>query len=411
MSDALPRPGTRPLGCFASLALTALLVAGSSAVGVLVGLRWAALQEGRRSEAAAPALPDRGKDAEARAPTSSPATRPTPTAVVPRGDLAAWERTTVEIFRRAAPSVVFITRLTSRWDPFRRNVFEIPAGTGSGIVWDRQGHVVTNFHVIQGASGARVTLEDGSTWPARLVGGHPDKDLAVLRIEAPAERLHPIAIGSSKDLVVGQAVFAVGNPFGLDHTLSTGVVSGLDREIRSVGGRPIYGAIQTDAAINPGNSGGPLLDSAGRLIGINTMIYSPSGASAGVGFAIPVDTVRRVVDQLIRYGRVVRPVLGVRLDTGHLAARLGVRGVVVVGVVPGGPAAKAGVRPAGLDPRTGRIFLGDVIVGLAGKPVDGYEALMRVLDELQPGQRVDLELERDGERRKVEVTLAAAPDR
>ncbi len=393
-------PLSGALGCALALGSTVLVAALSTAIGVRVGLRWA------REQAASTAPPTPRPSAP---PSAAPESTPRTTVVQPRGELADWERTTVEIFRETAPSVVFITTLRTRWDPFRRNIFEIPAGTGSGIVWDRQGHVVTNFHVIQGASGARVTLEDGSVWPARLVGSHPNKDLAVLHIEAPPERLRPVSLGTSRDLVVGQAVFAVGNPFGLDHTLSTGVVSGLDREIRSVGGRPIYGAIQTDAAINPGNSGGPLLDSAGRLIGINTMIYSPSGASAGVGFAIPVDTVVRVVDQLVRFGRVVRPVLGVRLDTGHLAARLGVQGVVVLGVVPGGPAARAGVRPAGLDPRSGRLRLGDVIVGLAGRPVPDYEALERILDELEPGQQVELTLDREGERRTVQVRLAAAP--
>ncbi len=395
-------------GCLLSLGFTVVVAALGTAIGVQVGLRWAAERVQReRPERVSRAVASSSRSV--RSESAPPPDHDANAMVRPRGSLADWERTTVEIFRKAAPSVVFITTLRTRWDPFRRNIFEIPSGTGSGIVWDRRGHVVTNFHVIQGASGARVTLDDGSVWPARLVGSHPNKDLAVLHIEAPTERLRPIVVGSSKDLSVGQAVFAVGNPFGLDHTLSTGVVSGLDREIRSVGGRPIYGAIQTDAAINPGNSGGPLLDSAGRLIGINTMIYSPSGASAGVGFAIPVDTVVRVVGQLIRFGRVVRPVLGLRLDTGQLAARLGIRGVVVLGVVPGGPADRAGVRPASVDPLSGRLRLGDVIVGLAGRDVEDYEALERRLDELEPGQRVQLVLERDGARRTVQVRLAAVP--
>ncbi|MBZ0121385.1 MAG: trypsin-like peptidase domain-containing protein, partial [Sandaracinaceae bacterium] len=216
---------------------------------------------------------------------------PAPVVVTPRGDLSDAEQATVQLFENAAPSVVYITALSVRADYLRRNLLEIPEGTGSGFLWDDRGHVVTNFHVIRGADGARVTLADHSTWPAELVGVAAEKDIAVLRIRAPREVLRALPIGASHDLQVGQHVFAIGNPFGLDHTLSTGVISGLEREIMSVGNRPIQGVIQTDAAINPGNSGGPLLDSAGRLIGMNTSIVSPSGSSAGIGFAVPVDTI------------------------------------------------------------------------------------------------------------------------
>ena len=223
--------------------------------------------------------------------------------VVARGDLAADEQATIEIFRRASPSVVHITTLVTRKDAIGLNLFQIPKGTGTGFVWDRDGHIVTNYHVIQGGSGARVKLADNSTWTARLVGASPDNDLAVLFIKAPDTRLRPLLLGASANLQTGQKVFAIGNPFGLDHTLTTGVISALGREIESVNRRTIKDMIQTDAAINPGNSGGPLLDSAGLLIGVNTAIYSPSGAFAGIGFAIPSDRVNRVVTGLIRGDR------------------------------------------------------------------------------------------------------------
>ncbi|HTP50889.1 MAG TPA: trypsin-like peptidase domain-containing protein, partial [Anaeromyxobacteraceae bacterium] len=237
------------------------------------------------------------------------APRAAPRPVVARGDLAADEQANVALFKQASPSVVYITTLTRRLVGYF-DVTEVPQGTGSGFIWDASGHVVTNFHVIQGASAARITLHDQSEWPATLVGASPDQDIAVLRIAAPRGRLAPILLGRSADLQVGQRVFAIGNPFGLDFTLTTGIVSALGRSIPSLTGRKIEDVIQTDAAINPGNSGGPLLDSAGRLIGVNTQIASPSGGSAGIGFAVPVDTVNRVVPQLIEHGRVTRPRLG-----------------------------------------------------------------------------------------------------
>jgi S1-C subfamily serine protease len=226
--------------------------------------------------------------------------------VTPRGPLAADELANIEVFKRLSPSVVHITTLEVARDFFSRSVQQVPRGTGTGFVWDSQGHVVTNFHVIQGGDAARVTLADQSTHRATLVGAFPDRDLAVLKINLPRERLHPIPVGTSRDLQVGQKVYAIGNPFGLDQTLTTGIVSALNREIDSVNQRTIRGVIQTDAAINPGNSGGPLLDSAGRLIGVNTAIYSPSGGSAGIGFAIPVDEVNRIVPRLIKEGRITR---------------------------------------------------------------------------------------------------------
>ncbi len=338
------------------------------------------------------------------APLRSP---PAPVLVTPRGDLSEAERATVALFANASPSVVFITKLSVRVDPFRRNAMAFPEGTGSGFVWDTSGHVVTNFHVIAGADAARVTLGDASVWDAALVGAYPEKDIAVLRIRAPADQLSPLPVGTSADLQVGQHVFAIGNPFGLDHTLSSGVISGLGREIMSIGQRPIQGVIQTDAAINPGNSGGPLLDSAGRLIGVNTAIYSPSGASAGVGFAVPVDAVRRVVAQLISTGRVERAGLGVQLDEGALARRLGLRGLLVLGLVEGSGAAQAGLIPTRRDPITGTLLLGDVIVAVDAEPVADALDLYRILDRREVADVVTVTVIRDGERLGLPVRLGS----
>ncbi len=226
-----------------------------------------------------------------------------PRTVAPRGDLAADEQSTIELFQRASPSVVYITTLARQRHPWTRNVLQVPKGTGSGFIWDDRGHIVTNWHVLEGASAARVRLSDQSVYNAVLVGGSADHDLAVLKIRAPFRSLVPVPLGTSRDLQVGQKVFAIGNPFGLDQTLTTGIISALNRTLSGVGERPIERMIQTDAAINPGNSGGPLLDSAGRLIGVNTAIYSPSGAYAGIGFAVPVDTVNQVVPRLIANSR------------------------------------------------------------------------------------------------------------
>ncbi|MBX3248932.1 MAG: trypsin-like peptidase domain-containing protein [Myxococcales bacterium] len=340
----------------------------------------------------------------------APAPPPAPVVVTPRGDLSEIERSTVELFARASPSVVFITKLAVRVDPFRRNAMAFPEGTGSGFLWDASGHVVTNFHVIAGADAARVTLGDASVWGAQLVGAYPEKDIAVLRIDAPADQIRPLPVGTSADLQVGQHVFAIGNPFGLDHTLSSGVISGLGREIMSIGGRPIQGVIQTDAAINPGNSGGPLLDSAGRLVGVNTAIYSPSGASAGVGFAVPVDTVRRVVTQLIETGRVERAGLGVQIDEGMLSRRLALRGALVIGVVEGSGAAAAGLVPTMRDPSTGAIVLGDLIVAIDGQPIGNSLDLYRVLDRHEVSDEVTVTVVRDGQRREVRVRLSPVVD-
>jgi len=332
--------------------------------------------------------------------------RATPRSATPRAQLGAEEKATIALFRQASPSVVNITTLAVAQDFFTLNLLQIPRGTGSGFVWDSNGNIITNFHVIQDASAAQVTLADQSTWKARVVGVAPDKDIAVLRIDAPANRLRPIPIGTSKDLQVGQSVLAIGNPFGLDQTLTTGVISALGREIESVTRRPIQGVIQSDAAINPGNSGGPLLDSAGRLIGVNTAIYSPSGASAGIGFAIPVDTVNRIVPELIRYGKVIRPGIGVQIAEDQIAQRLGIQGALVVDVNKGSAAERAGLRPTKRD-SLGKIRLGDVIVGVNGKKVESANDLFLALEDRKVGETVALSLLRDNKPAQARVTLEA----
>jgi len=281
----------------------------------------------------------------------------------------------------------------------------VPQGSGSGFIWDKKGHVVTNYHVIRGASDLRVTLGDQSVFEAEVVGFDEDKDVAVLHIDAPSENLRPLPVGMSYDLLVGQKVFAIGNPFGLDHTLTTGVISGLRREISSAStGRPIQDVIQTDAAINPGNSGGPLLDSSGNLIGINTAIYSPSGASSGVGFSIPVDTVSGIVEQIIKYGKVTRPVLGISFAPEQSVEQLGVSGVLVLDAPPNGPAGKAGLKATTRD-TFGRLVLGDVITSMNGKKISNGSDLYKILDRCKVGDTVQLEVLRGDQKVGVDVTL------
>ena len=325
--------------------------------------------------------------------------------VTARGDLAGDEQNTIDIFRNAAPSVVYITSIAVRRNLFSLNVYEIPQGTGSGFIWDRQGRIVTNFHVISDASRLEATLADHSTWKASLVGAAPDRDLAVLQITAPAGKLQPITVGESKNLLVGQKVFAIGNPFGLDQTLTTGVVSALGREITAVTGRTIHDVIQTDAAINPGNSGGPLLDSAGRLIGVNTAIYSPSGASSGIGFAVPVGEVNRVVPQIISKGKVLRPGLGVTLANRSLTGELGLEGVLVLKVLPGTSAEQAGLR--GTTQVGDGLVLGDIILAVNGRKVTDYDSLRDEVERYQVGETVALTLLRDDATAEVNVRLEA----
>jgi S1-C subfamily serine protease len=330
---------------------------------------------------------------------------PIPDAPLPEG-LSAEERRDIDVFRRASASVVFITNYTRQVDFFSFDAVETPAGTGSGFVWDKEGHIVTNFHVIEDGTKFSVTLGD-TEYDATLVGAAPDKDLAVLKVDAPAGRLAPLVVGRSGDLVVGQRVLAVGNPFGFDHTLTTGVVSGLGRELRSPSGRRIRDVIQTDAAINPGNSGGPLLDSSGRLIGINSAIYSPSGASAGISFAVPIDTVSRILPQLIRYGRIKQPgIAGVTLVSDAIARANGIEGVAIYQVDEGSPSDEAGLTGITLT-RSRRPRLGDVIVAVEGKKVHSQEDLFEAFEAAGVGATVRLSVTdgRTDKRREVRVKL------
>jgi len=328
-------------------------------------------------------------------------------AVTARGELAADERTTIDIFKQASPSVVFISTRQRVVDLWTRDVRSMPQGTGSGFVWDDLGHIVTNNHVVEGASEAIVRLNDGRSYRAARVGASPGHDLAVLRINVSFDRPPPVPIGTSADLLVGQKVYAIGNPFGLDYTLTTGVVSALNRSLSGENGSDIENLIQTDAAINPGNSGGPLLDSAGRLVGINTAIYSPSGAYAGIGFSVPVDTVNRVVPQLIAKGRYIRPSLGITVDEDinrSVTGQLDVEGVLVLKVTPGSPAERAGLRATRVG-RRGEIIPGDVITAVEGKAVKNVPDLLARLDESRIGDRVTLRLWRNGETVRVEAVL------
>ena len=340
-----------------------------------------------------------------RSALTGPASRP----VTPRGSLLPTEQATVDLFEKARTSVVYISTQTQVMDRWTRNVFNVPRGTGSGFIWDANGHIVTNRHVVAGASAARVRLSDGRDLDASLVGVSAAHDLAVLKVRLsslPAA----LPLGSSADLRVGQSTFAIGNPFGLDWTLTTGIVSALDRSLPTEDGRSlIEHLIQTDAAINPGNSGGPLLDSAGRLIGVNTVIYSPSGASAGVGFAIPVDTVNRVVPQLIASGRYVRPALGIEIDDGLnqlITRRLDVAGVVILRTSPGSAASAAGLR--GTRSRDGAIVVGDIILAVNGQAIESVARLQSRLDDYDVGETVKLTVLRDKQRIDIPVRLQAS---
>jgi 2-alkenal reductase len=333
-----------------------------------------------------------------------------PRAVTARGALAPAETATIDLFARASPSVVHVFAQAAAQGRALMGVDgeggEQGEGsqTGTGFIWDAAGHVVTNNHVVSAATRAggsiAVRLSSGEVVPARLVGAAPSYDLAVLRLGRTASPPQPLAIGTSADLKVGQSTFAIGNPFGLDHTLTTGVISALQRRLPTGEGRELSGVIQTDAAINPGNSGGPLLDSAGRLIGVNTAIYSPSGTSAGIGFAIPVDVVNRVVPELIRNGRTRNPGIGIIAGQEATAARLGIDGVVVLRVLRGSPAAAAGLR--GVDAQTGEI--GDIVIGAGDRPVHRLADLTAAMEAAGLNATLDLTVERDGRTRRVRVT-------
>ncbi len=330
-----------------------------------------------------------------------------PRPVTPRGELAADEKATIELFEKSRDSVVFITTSSEVQDFWSRNTFSVPRGSGSGFFWDESGHVVTNYHVIQNASEATIRLANGKDYKATLIGTSPMHDIAVLKIKITQKNSSPLPIGTSRDLKVGQKVFAIGNPFGLDWTLTNGIVSALNRSLTEENGATVEHLIQTNAAINPGNSGGPLLDSSGRLIGINTAIYSPSGANAGIGFAVPVDTVNRVVPQLIRNGKYTRPTLGIEIDESlneRLTELLEIKGVVILRVPSGTSASAAGLKGI-VQTRKGEIIPGDIITAIEGKPVDSVGKLVALLDDYKVGDKIRLEVLRQGKAREVQVVL------
>ncbi len=372
------------------------------AISFLAGIAWTNASEKWNTE---PEKKEQEKTVLIDNPTSPPSSNTRPT--TPSQSLRPEEQHTIHLFESAAPSVAFITTSNVRQDYWTRDITEIPRGTGSGFVWDKQGHIITNYHVIQGADRAEITLADQSQWSAKLVGKAPEKDLAVLKIEAPLNILAPIPVGESENLRVGQAVYAIGNPFGLDQTLTTGIISALGREINSVANTPIRDVIQTDAAINPGNSGGPLLDSSGRLIGVNTAIYSPSGAYAGIGFSIPVDAVRWIVPELIEHGRILRPSLGVELASPQINRRIGVEGALIIDVIPNSAAEKAGILPTIRD-RYGRIRLGDVIIGINEEKITSSNEISLALEQFKVGEKITLQLLRGEKVRKVELVLDPA---
>ena len=328
-----------------------------------------------------------------------------PRLITARGDLAEDEKNTIEIFKTVSPSVVYITSIALKRGLFSLNAVEIPQGTGSGFIWDKEGRIVTNYHVISDASRIQVSMSDQSVYKAVLVGVEPDKDLAVLQVGAPAHLLNPIALGEAENLLVGQKVFAIGNPFGLDHTITSGIISALGREITAITGRTIRNVIQTDAAINPGNSGGPLLDSAGRLIGINTAIYSPSGAYAGIGFAVPAEEINRVVPVLIRDGRLIKAGIGASLVDERIARKLGIDGILIRDVEKGGPAERLGLRPTRLY--RDEIVLGDIITAINDTAVASYDDIRTVLEKYAVGDVIEISIIRDGQSLSMPLELTA----
>jgi 2-alkenal reductase len=320
-----------------------------------------------------------------------------PKSVPPDGQLRDWEKSNIELFQTASASVVYITTTKVRFYPFLGS--SVAQGAGSGFIWDKAGHIVTNFHVIAGASLVYVQLEAGDPLSAYVIGGTPAYDIAVVKLRDPPRELQPLRSGTSKSLHVGQAAYAIGNPFGLTRTLTTGIVSAVERHLPTVQGREVRGVIQTDAAINPGNSGGPLLDSSGRLIGMNSAIIAESGSWAGIGFAIPVDLINRIVPQIIQYGHALLPGIGIAPAEEQVAAQLGVRGVVVLGVRPGSPAEQAGIRPS--DPGSGAV--GDIIVAANGQRTQTAAELAAVLEDVGVGRDVTLKIVRGDAAREVTV--------
>jgi 2-alkenal reductase len=332
-------------------------------------------------------------------PTFGHTEKAQPRAVAPRGPLPAEEQAVVRLFEAAAPSVAYIT--TERVEVVGFFQSAVAQGAGSGFVWDAQGHVVTNNHVVEGARTVKVQLDAGRTYTAKVVGRAPDYDLAVVKLAEIPPGLKALPLGASSELKIGQRVYAIGNPVGLTRTLTSGIVSALDRHLPTTEYRELGGAIQTDAAINPGNSGGPLLDSAGRLIGVTTAIRSPSGGSTGVGLAIPSDLVNRIVPQLIASGRAPQPGIGIVPSDPDLVARAGIQGVVIARVNGNSPAAKAGLKAVDRDGKS----LGDVIVAVNGRPIDGLPAFAVELDKVGIDNLAELTVIRDGKERRVKVKV------
>jgi S1-C subfamily serine protease len=343
---------------------------------------------------AAPSAP--GQSASVTAPAVPP---------LPPGARIEDEKNTIAVFRAAAPSTVFVTQTRVVVDYLAGVAQEVPAGSGSGFIWDEQGHIVTNYHVVEGARSLSVAFHDQQTFDATLVGVEPRKDIAVIKVKnAPPSLFVPIKLAKGQQLEVGQKAVAIGNPFGLDHTLTTGVVSAIGRQVQGAGGVSIRDMIQTDAAINPGNSGGPLLDSQGQLIGMNTMIYSKSGASAGIGFAVPVATIARIVPQIIKTGRAEQLGLGIGVDpVQKLERRVGIRGVIVLSVPDGSPAAQAGLK--GITQTNRGIVLGDIIIGVDDQRVQNFDDLYTVLDSHKPGDVVKVTVQRGDETKTFDVKV------
>lgn len=316
------------------------------------------------------------------------------------------ERNTITVFRKLSPSVVYVVNRGIQRDIFSGRASEVQRGAGSGFIWDASGHVVTNYHVVKGGSSISVFLNN-EEYKAKVLGAEPKRDIAVLKIQPKRgkRKFKAVRPGKYRDLIVGQKVLAIGSPFGFDRTLTTGVISALGREIVGIGGVTIPDMIQTDASINPGNSGGPLLDSSGRLIGMNTMIYSQSGSSAGIGFAVPINLIKRIVPQIIKTGRAVNAGLGVRIFSDEAARQVGFEGVLVRSVNRGSGAEKAGLRGT-VQSRRGDILLGDIVVGINQKRVKNYDDLYNALDGFAPGDVVTVHFIRDGKnKQKARVTL------
>ncbi|HMM91729.1 S1C family serine protease [Bradyrhizobium sp.] len=334
----------------------------------------------------------------------SPWTNTSARTVDQRGPLSDAERANIELFERVSPSVVQVVARSGTANPLAEDEGgEAGAGaaSGTGFVWDNDGHVVTNNHVVQNSSEVAVRFASGEVAQAEIIGVAPNYDLAVLRIRSPRKLPPPVGLGSSSELKVGQFAFAIGNPFGLDQSLTSGIISALKRRLPTSSGREIANVIQTDTAINPGNSGGPLLDSAGRLIGVNTAILSPSGTSAGIGFAIPVDIVNRVVPELIGKGRVPTPGIGIVAASEAVSTRLGVEGVIIVRTAPGSPAERAGIR--GVDFNSGA--LGDVIVQADGKPVHRLSDLTDQIEQIGTGKSIRIGLKRGSQTREINIDI------